>query len=143
MPRLTLKNAGDYIRTSRGSSELLSYIKAVKHIISFPKEHANRFSRYVIITRAYAAGQPIEDIQKRFGASRRTVLRYARLAELPKRPKHFPAEIRAAVISDYKDKMPVADIARLHDVSPAYVSKLAREEGISRYEQQPKKKKKA
>jgi transposase-like protein len=65
-------------------------------------------------------------------------MRYARMAELPKRPKHFPIEIRKAVIHDYKTKMAVADIAKLHDVSPAYVSKVAREEGISRYEARPK-----
>ncbi len=62
----------------------------------------------------------------------------------PKRPRHSPAEVRADVLRMYTDpaRVPVADIARLHEVSPAYVSKVAREEGVSRYAPRPKHKRK-
>lgn len=39
-------------------------------------------------------------------------------------------------------RVPVAEIARLHEVSPAYVSKVARGEGVSRYAPRPKHKRK-
>ncbi|WP_334425559.1 hypothetical protein [Bradyrhizobium sp. AZCC 1620] len=114
----------------------------VKRIVSFTQERANRLLRYVAITRAYRAGAPVQVIEDKYGCSRSTVLRYARLAELPKRPKHFDTDVRAAVIADYKaGKMSVAQIAAAHDVSQAYVSKTAREEGISRYAPRPKRKK--
>lgn len=62
----------------------------------------------------------------------------------PKRPRHSPAEVRADVLRMYTDpaRVPVAEIARLHEVSPAYVSKVAREEGVSRYAPRPKHKRK-
>lgn len=47
---------------------------------------------------------------------------------------------------DYKrenPRMDVAQIAERNGVSPAYVSKIAREEGISRYAPRPKKRQRA
>ena len=135
---LTLRSAAEYVRTSKAPAALLSFLQLIRRVYTFTQERANRLTRYVVITRAYKAGTPVRDIESKYGCTRGTVLRYARMAELPKRPKHMPAEIRAAVIRDYKAKMPVADIAKLHDVSPAFVSKTAREEGISRYDPRPK-----
>jgi hypothetical protein len=138
MSDLTIRSAADYVRTSKAPAAFMAFLQLVRRVYTFTQERANRLTRYIVITRAYKAGKPVRDIENKYGCSRGTVLRYARLAELPKRPKHFPAEIRAGVIKDYKAKMAVADIAKLHDVSPAYVSKVAREEGISRYEPRPK-----
>ena len=138
MGDLTLRSAAEYVRTSKAPAALLSFLQLIRRVYTFTQERANRLTRYVVITRAYKAGKPVRDIEGKYGCSRGTVLRYARMADLPKRPKHFPEEIRKGVIRDYKAKLPVADIAMLHAVSPAYVSKVAREEGISRYEPRPK-----
>ena len=133
---MNLKDAANYIK--RRNAPLPALVVSIKRVLKFPQERANRLARYIIITRAYAKGEDVARIADRFGCSRHTVQRYARLAGLPTRPKHFPHAVRAAVLRDYRRKLPVAAIARLHDVSEAYVSKIAREAGISRYAKRPK-----
>lgn len=128
---MKLQEAANYIKDPK--APLPKLVASIQRILDFPRERANRLARYIVVTRAYGAGEPVSRIVSRFGCTRGTVLRYARMAGLPTRPKHFPADVRRAVIRDYKKRMPVATIARLHDVSMAYVSKLAREVGISRY----------
>jgi uncharacterized protein YerC len=140
---MNLSDAASYIRTSKAPKAFLDFIGAIKRIFTFAQERANRPARFVAVTRAYQNGEPLKKIEDRFGCSRQTINRYARMSELPVRPKHFPADIRAAVIHDYKNsKLQVVQIAERNGVSPAYVSKIAREEGISRYEPRPKKKRK-
>ena len=136
---MKLQDAAAYVQCRKSPRDLPSLIASIKRILRFPQERANRLARYVVVTRAYANGEDVNRIAARFGCGRGTVLRYARMAGLPTRPKHFPSAVRRAVIRDYKAKMPVASIARLHEVSPAYVSKIAREERISRYAPRPKK----
>lgn len=135
---LTLKHAANYVRTSRAPRTFLAFLQTIRRIFTFTQERANRLTRFVAITRAYKSGQAVREIEAEYGCARSTVLRYARLADLPTRPKHFPADVRKAVIADYKAEVPVATIASQHGVSPAYVSKVAREEGISRYAPRPK-----
>lgn len=135
---LQLKVAADFIRTSRPVAGLRSVLASVRRIVTFTQERANRLVRYIAIMRAYKTGVAVRDIEEKYGCSKTTVLRYARMAELPKRPKHFPADIRRAVLDDYRRGLSVAQIAQQHAVSPAYVSKIAREEGISRYAPRPK-----
>lgn len=129
---LTLQIAADFIRTARGPTTLLTILRRFRTIFSFTDERKNRLSRYVKIARAYKAGKPVRDIETEYGCSRHTVLRYARMADLPKRPKHFPEEIRRGVIAMYQQKKPIAEIAARFGVSQAYVSKTATEEGINR-----------
>lgn len=136
---MKLQDAANYIKGS-ARRDLPALVISIKRILKFEEERANRLARYIVITRAYQKGEEVNRIADRFGCRRGTVLRYARLAGLPTRPKHFPAKVRRAVIRDYKRKVPVAQIARLHEVSAAYVSKIAREEGISRYDPRPKRK---
>lgn len=137
---MNLMDAANYIRTAKASAGLLAFVGMIKRIFTFTQERANRLARYIAVTRAYKDGMPVSKIIDRYGCSPQTINRYARMADLPKRPKHFPANIRKAVIADYKnEKLSVAQIAERNSVSPAYVSKLAREEGISRYEPRPKK----
>jgi transposase len=146
---MTLKHAAEYVRTSKAPKAFFRFIDQIRRIISFTQERANRLRRFIVITRAYRNGDQVRDIEERFGCSRQTVLRYARLAGLAKRPKHFPQDIRAAVIADYKEmngnrpRFSVTELAALHDVSPAYVSKIAREEGISRYAPRPKRRRRS
>lgn len=138
---MNLSDAASYIRTSTAPKAFLDFIGSIKRIFSFAQERANRPARFVAVTRAYQNGEPVRKIEERFGCSRQTINRYARMSELPTRPKHFPDDIRRAVIRDYKNKcLSVIQIAELNSVSPAYVSKVAREEGISRYEPRPKRK---
>jgi uncharacterized protein YerC len=140
---VNLSDAASYIRTSRAPKAFLDFIGSIRRIFSFTQERANRPARFVAVTRAYQQGEPVKKIQDRFGCSLQTINRYARMSDLPKRPKHLPEDIRKAVIADYKRENPrldVVQIAERNSVSPAYVSKVAREENISRYEPRPKKK---
>lgn len=136
-----IKDAANFANSSRMPKAFQSIILSIRNIFTFTQERANRLKRCIAIIRSYKSGMLIRDIEIKYGCSRQTILRYARAAGIEKRPKHFPKEIRNAVIKDYKNKIEVAEIARLHNVSPAYVSKIAREEGISRYSPRPKKKK--
>jgi hypothetical protein len=131
--RYTLAFAAEYVKTAKAPRAFFILLQSIRRIYNFGQERANRLVRYVAIVRSYKKGTPVKTIEEKFGCSRGTVLRYARSAELPKRPKHFPIEIRKAVIADYKNGVPIAKIAQLHAVSQAYVSKMATEEGISRY----------
>lgn len=138
MTRLTLRELG----AEKRPGVLQRILLAVRRVLSFTAERSNRMARFVVITRAYRKGEAVQAIADRHGCDRTTVLRYARMAGLPKRPRHFPTDIRASVLRMYAapEKVPVERIAALHEVSPAYVSKVAREEGISRYAPRPKQK---
>jgi hypothetical protein len=130
--RWGLQAAADYIRTSRAPKALRELVARVRRIITFAEEHANRPVRYIRVTAAYKLGKPVKDIVAEYGCCRGTVLRYARLAGLPKRPKHFDADVRNAVIAMYRDGRPLAEISARLGVSQAYISKTATEEGINR-----------
>mgnify|MGYP001288035346 CR=1 FL=1 len=129
---LTIQTAADYFRTSRASKAFVGLLRAIKRIFTFAQERANRLRRCVEIIHLYAKGVPVRDIVDRYGCSNNTVLRYARAAGLPKRPKHFPEKVRLAALHMYKDGRPLAEIEARLGVSKAYVSKLATEEGINR-----------
>jgi hypothetical protein len=128
----TLKDAASYVLGQRVARSLITALSSLRGIFSFHIERSNRIARYVEIVRAYKSGEAVDVIAERHGCSRHTVLRYARLANLPPRPKHLPADVKDAVLRDYKRGMPVRRIAELHSVSEAFVSKTAREAGISR-----------
>lgn len=132
MPRLTLTDAAEYVKNGRRTSLLTRFLALVKRIFNWEVERSNRLNRFIEITRAYKRGERVEDIAKRYGCNRSNVLRYARMAELDKRPKGISDETRKAVLADYKLRLPIADIAKLHGVSIAYVSMIANKAGIGR-----------
>lgn len=136
---MKLSDAASYLKTGLAPKGFTALIKAVKRIFNFAQERSNRLARYLAVTREYKKGVPVDNIVSKYECSKGTVIRYARLAGLPKRPKHFPEEIKKAVMEDYRAGMPVAKIAELHGVSAAYVSRTARQEGVSRYAPRPKK----
>lgn len=106
--------------------------------LSLDHERGRRHQRALEISMRYASGdETVEDIAADYGCAKGTILRHARMAGLPKRPKCFPAEIRAGVIEDYKNGIPIAEIAGTYSVSPAYVSRVATDEGINRYGKRP------
>jgi transposase-like protein len=132
LSRLTLNDAAEYVKNGRRTSLLLRFLALVKRIFNWEVERSNRLNRFIEITRSYKRGERVEDIAKRYGCNRSNVLRYARMAELDKRPKGISNETRKAVIADYKLGLPIGDIAKLHGVSIAYVSTVANKSGIGR-----------
>jgi DNA invertase Pin-like site-specific DNA recombinase len=131
--RQTITTTAGELKARRKSRELRALLAKIARTFDFPTEHANRLARFVEIITAYRAGQRIDDIVRDYGCTKSTVLRYARVMGLPKRPKHFEVRKRNRVIRLYRLKVPVAEIARRCECSPAYVSKVAKEEGIGRY----------
>jgi len=129
----SIKDAAEYVKTTKAPLAFLLFIKAITKVFTFTQERKNRLVRFTKIIKAYKAGQPVRDIEAEFGCSRSTIQRYVRLAGCPKRPKSFENSVREEVIVAYKAKVPVAEIAKKHKVSQAYVSKVATEEGINRY----------
>jgi hypothetical protein len=128
----TLSIAAEYLRTSKAPRPFFTFVAQIKRIFTFTQERANRLVRYVEIMRAYKRGALVQDIVGKYGCSKSTVLRYARIADLPKRPRHFDPKIRAATIALYRQGKPIAEIQARLGVSQAYISKTATEEGINR-----------
>lgn len=128
----TLKTTAKAIKTNRKSADLKRLLAQITETLDFPHERANRLVRFIEIVAAYSDGQAVADIERDYGCTKSTVLRYARIMGLPKRPKHFDVTKRQRVIRLYKAKLPVAEIASKCGCSPAYVSKVATEENINR-----------
>lgn len=126
---ILLQHAADYIRTGKAIKDLLRLLRRRKPIISFEAERDNRPPRYVEVTRAYKEGMPINDIMLKFGCSKNTVHRYARMAGLY-RPKDSP--VRDGILAMYQQGKPIAEISAALGVSPALISKYANEAGIGR-----------
>lgn len=124
-----LQAAADYIRTGRAIAALASLLRKRKPLISFLSERENRPPRYIAVVNAYKAGDRIDDIASRFGCSRGTVHRYARMAGLY-RPNE--SSVRDGIIAMYQLGKPIATIAAHFGVSQALVSKYATEAGINR-----------
>lgn len=132
MNRLTLNDAAEYVKNGRRTSLLVRFLALVKRIFNWEVERSNRLNRFIEITRSYKRGEAVEAIARRYGCNKSNVLRYARMAELDKRPKGVSDETRKAVIADYKLGLPINDIAKLHGVSIAYVSTIANKGGFGR-----------
>jgi transposase-like protein len=129
--KFTLEDAARYWSTSRPSKAFAAFVAQVKRIFSFTEERANRLQRFPKVVDDYRSGVPVADIEAKYGCSRGTVLRYARLAGLEKRPKS-DADRRRGIIALYQTGAPIAQIATQMGVSQALVSKIASEEGINR-----------
>jgi hypothetical protein len=129
----TLQTTAKAIKTRRTPKSLKAALATIAQVLDFPMERANRLKRFIEIVSAYADGLSVGDIERQYGCTKSTVLRYARIMGLPKRPKHFDVGKRQRVIRLYKLKVPVAEIAKRCQCSSAYVSKVATEEGINRY----------
>lgn len=114
--------------------QFLASVYKLKSIFTFSQERLNRFARYFKIVKAYKAGKPIKDIEQEYGCSRTTVLRYARLAGLEKRPKRkFKEDTRQGVINRLRQGESYLSIEKALSVSQAYISGVAKQEGLQRY----------
>jgi len=132
---LTLKIAANYFQTAKAPSAFFAIIKRVRSIFTFAQERANRPIRFLRVVRAYKNGKPVQDIENEFGCSRNTVLRYARMAGLPKRAKTDDPERRAKIIrmSKQSPRPSQTTIAIACNCSEALVSIVEHEAGIKRY----------
>lgn len=130
--RHTLKSAAKYAKGQRAPKGLKALLAKIEKTLDFPTERANRLVRFVEIVAAYAAGQPVTAIERQYGCTKSTVLRYARIMGLPKRPRHFEVGVRTRVLRLYRQRLPIAEIARRCGCSQAYVSRTATEAGINR-----------
>jgi len=131
---ITLKVAAEYVQTSKASRAFLAVIMSVKRIFDFAQERANRPVRFLRVVRAYRNGKPVRDIVQEYGCSNNTVLRYARMAGLPKRPKTDDPERRAKIIKLSKQGgMSQVQIAKECNCSVALVSIVEHEAGLKRY----------
>lgn len=125
-------NLKDFVSRPRLLSRLL---RGAKSFFTFTQERTNRVVRFARIVRDYKTGRMLNDIEKEYGCSRSTIFRYVHLMGLPSRGqerRRTPTQVRAECIRLYKAKAPIKDIAKKLDVSEAYVSRTATEEGINR-----------
>jgi len=129
--RFTLDDAAKFWATARPTKAFLAFVAQVRRIFTFTEERANRLQRFPKVVDDYRAGVPVADIEAKYGCSKHTVLRYARMAGLEKRPKG-DADRRRGIVALYQQGLPIATIAARMGVSQALVSKTATEEGINR-----------
>lgn len=127
----TLKDVASYIRFGKAERLLLSILRTVGRIFNFTEERHNRLNRYVSVINAYKSGMPIQDIEKKFGCTKRTIYDYVKRAGITPR-SYITPETKKGVIRDYKNKIPVAKIVKLHGVSARYVQKTVKEAGLRR-----------
>lgn len=132
MTLLRIKDAAQYIRTSKAGTALLAVLRTAARVFNFTEERHNRINRYMAVINAYQRGMPIREIEERFGCTKRTIYDYVEKAGIERR-SFVPSDVKAAVLRDYRLKIPLAKIADLHGVSLKYVHTVAREAGLRRY----------
>ncbi len=131
MSLLRIKDVAQYVRTSKASKVLLAVLRSAARIFNFTEERHNRINRYLAVLNAYQRGMPIIEIEKRFGCTKRTIYDYVEKAGV--QPRSFiPTDIKEAILRDYRNKVPIAKIVELHNVSIRYVHTVAREAGLRR-----------
>lgn len=130
--RFTLEDAARYWLTSRPSRAFQAFVAQIRRILNFTEERANRLQRFPRVVADYKSNMPVADIAAKYGCSRGTVMRYARMAGLDKRPRTDDPKRRPGIIAMYQQGKPVAEIAAWFGVSESLVSKIASEEGINR-----------
>lgn len=133
MPSFTIKETLQSWRQLKFSKNLKAVLDAVVRIFSFEKERQNRLKRAILVTEDYRAGVLVADIEKKYGCSRNTVLRYAREAGLEKRSRlRAPEGTKAAALAMYEQGKPIAEIAVRLGISQSAVSQYAQQAGVLR-----------
>lgn len=102
-------------------------------MLSLQVDQARRSTRSMMIIDRYSNGDLVQDIADEFECTRHNVLRLARAAGLPRRARGFPVSKRQAIIKDLKAEWYYKEIAFRHKVSEAYISIVAKDEGLNRY----------
>lgn len=122
-----IKSIADAAEAFREGQEITGHSQ-----FNFQVERENRPERFMEVVADYKAGMSCKDIEAKHKCTHSTIMRYARLAGLPKRPKHFDPSIRTQAIELYKSGLTAHRVAELVGVSDAYMSKLVNELGIKR-----------
>lgn len=99
--------------------------------LSLNFERGKRVERILLIAQRYAAGAKTQKIADDFECSPHTVIRIARVFEIPKRERGN-VYLKKACIKAYKRGLPIVGIASKLKRSEAWVSKIAGERGILR-----------
>lgn len=89
--------------------------------------------RSLKIIQDYKAGVDVNDIADRYDVTKSTVLRWARAAGLQPRPKGASEAQEATAIAMLQDGEPLKKIAEYVGYSEAWVSHLAKKNGLNRY----------
>lgn len=126
-----LRDAAVYVQTHEATPALRRVLSQNLPVVDFERERQNRPPRFVAVVDDYALGMPVDDICAKYGCSKNTVMRYRRMANLPKRPKHL-AGVADQIGRLYSDGMPVSEIAQKLGCSQALVSSTATKLGINR-----------
>lgn len=129
----SLNTAADYFISGKATRDFKVFLWQARRIFTFTAERANRLARFLKIVHAYKAGRPINKIVEEFGCSRGTILRYARMAGLPKRSKSDDPERHAKIIQLSKQGLSQEQIAARCNCSVALVSKVECASGLERY----------
>lgn len=102
--------------------------------LSIGVDHARRHERMMEIAGKYRRGDTVQEIADDYGITKATVLRIARMNNLPKRSKKvFSPELRAAALEAHKRGEPLKSIAAKFGVSEAWISMEAKKFGLQRY----------
>jgi len=124
---ILLQTVADAIRFNRPLHALRKLMQ--RPLISFRRERENRPPRYVAVIEAYKSGMPIDDIAAKFGCSKTTVHRYARMAGLY-RPNE--SSVRDGIVAMRQQGKPIAEIAARFGVSQGLVSRYCTKAGLGR-----------
>ena len=121
------------MKTSKAPAAFRAIFTRVKKIFDFAQERDNRPVRFLRIVKAYENGMMVKDIEAEYGCSKNTVLRYARMADLSKRPKTNDPERKAKIIKLSKQGKSQKEIAKECNCSVSLVSITEHEAGLKRY----------
>jgi hypothetical protein len=129
---LHLSEAAEYIRLGQIPKALRDLFRRLVRIFTFAAERENRIVRYKKIIEEYKGEASVESIAMKYGCSKSTVLRYARLAGLDKRVRSDDPERWAKIIA-FKAKLPQSEIAKRVKCSVSLVSMVEHKAGLNRY----------
>lgn len=102
--------------------------------LSLQHDVARRIERSLNIIAEYKEGVVVENIADRYGVSRNTVLRLARMAGLPKRPKRkISDEHKATALRMLAQGELYSVIAKHVGASESWVHYLAMDHNLQRY----------
>lgn len=129
--RLTLQVVADFIRDRRIPRALLSLFRRFR-VFGYKLERDNRVARFNKIIKEYQGPASVESIAAKYQCNRSTVLRYARMAGLPPRPRTDDPERHAKILS-FGAKIPQEEIAKQCECSVSLVSQVEGAAGLVRY----------
>lgn len=127
---MKLADAADFFLGKKVEATIRSLLLRTKSFFDFVRERQNRIVRFGKVCRDYRLGHPVKQIAKKYGCSTGTVIRYARLAGLPYRPK---SDHKAVVLAMLQLGKPYAEIAARTGLTLGAISMMAKRNNLHRY----------